>query len=91
MEDIEMLNENVKAVLKKATWNIATCGEDGPNVVPVGFKDLLGPFYRLAGEQQHGKNLLFQLHRIQFKLIPGIPQSNHFPDRTLKVHQKVPQ
>ena len=41
MEDIEMLNENVKAVLKKATWNIATCGEDGPNVVPVGFKDVI--------------------------------------------------
>jgi len=35
-----MLNENVTALLKKQLWYLGTCG-DGPNVVPVGFKDVL--------------------------------------------------
>ena len=36
-----MINDNVKAVLENAIWDIATYGEDGPNVVPVGFKAVL--------------------------------------------------
>ena len=35
-----MLNENVVKVLKENLWDVATCADDEPNVVPVGFKDV---------------------------------------------------
>ena len=35
-----MLNEAVIKVLKNSMWDIATCAEGEPNVVPVAFKDV---------------------------------------------------
>lgn len=35
-----MLNENVVKVLKENLWDVATCADGEPNVVPVGFKDV---------------------------------------------------
>lgn len=35
-----MLNENVKAMLAKSMWDLATCDGNEPNVVPVAFKDV---------------------------------------------------
>lgn len=35
-----MLNENVKKLLVESMWDIATCADDEPNVVPVAFKDV---------------------------------------------------
>lgn len=35
-----MLNENVKKVLKEGMWDLATCKDNEPNVVPVAFKDV---------------------------------------------------
>lgn len=35
-----MLNENVKKILKESMWDLATCGNNEPNVVPVAFKDV---------------------------------------------------
>ncbi len=35
-----MLNENVKKILKDSMWDLATCGNNEPNVVPVAFKDV---------------------------------------------------
>ena len=35
-----MLNENVKKVLKASMWDLATCADNEPNVVPVAFKDV---------------------------------------------------
>ncbi len=35
-----MLNENVVKVLKANMWDLATCANGEPNVVPVGFKDV---------------------------------------------------
>lgn len=34
------MNENVINLLKRSMWDLATCGSDGPNVVPVAFKDV---------------------------------------------------
>ncbi len=34
------LNENVTAVLKSSMWDLATCADGEPNVVPVAFKDV---------------------------------------------------
>ncbi len=36
-----MLNENVKNVLKNNMWDLATCADGEPNVVPVAFKEVL--------------------------------------------------
>ena len=35
-----MLNESVVALLKSALWDLATCADGEPNVVPVAFKDV---------------------------------------------------
>lgn len=35
-----MLNENVTKVLKSSMWDLATCANNEPNVVPVAFKDV---------------------------------------------------
>lgn len=35
-----MLNENVVKLLKTGMWDLATCADGEPNVVPVAFKDV---------------------------------------------------
>lgn len=35
-----MMNENVKELLKTSMWDLATCADGEPNVVPVAFKDV---------------------------------------------------
>ena len=35
-----MLNDNVKKMLKESMWDLATCINQEPNVVPVAFKDV---------------------------------------------------
>ena len=35
-----MLNENVVKLLKASIWDLATCSNGEPNVVPVAFKDV---------------------------------------------------
>ena len=35
-----MLNESVVKLLKEGMWNLATCANGEPNVVPVSFKDV---------------------------------------------------
>ena len=35
-----MLNENVKKLLAESMWDLATCADHEPNVVPVAFKDV---------------------------------------------------
>lgn len=34
------MNENVVKLLKSAMWDLATCADGEPNVVPVVFKDV---------------------------------------------------
>ncbi len=34
------MNENVKKLLAESMWDIATCADNEPNVVPVAFKDV---------------------------------------------------
>ncbi len=36
-----MLNESVIKVLKNEMWDLATCANGEPNVVPVAFKDVI--------------------------------------------------
>ena len=39
-EEYYMLNESVINVLKNGMWDLATCANGEPNVVPVAFKDV---------------------------------------------------
>ena len=39
-EEYSMLNESVINVLKNGMWDLATCADGEPNVVPVAFKDV---------------------------------------------------
>ena len=40
LEEFLMLNENVVKLLKASMWDLATCENGEPNVVPVAFKDV---------------------------------------------------
>ncbi len=39
-EETVMMNENVVKLLKSSMWDLATCANGEPNVVPVAFKDV---------------------------------------------------
>lgn len=45
-----MLNESVIKVLKNAIWDLATCADGEPNVVPVAFKDVTEDGKLLVGD-----------------------------------------
>ena len=45
-----MLTESVKKMLKEHMWDLATFGEDCPNVVPVAFKEVLDDGTLVVGD-----------------------------------------
>ncbi len=45
-----MLNENVINVLKNNMWDLATCANGEPNVVPVAFKDVTAEGKLVVGD-----------------------------------------
>ena len=45
-----MLNENVKKVLAESMWDLATCADNEPNVVPVAFKDVTADGKLIIGD-----------------------------------------
>lgn len=45
-----MLNENVIKLLKEGMWDLATCANGEPNVVPVAFKDVTNDGKLLVGD-----------------------------------------
>lgn len=45
-----MLNENVLNLLKAGMWDLATCANGEPNVVPVAFKDVTEDGKLLVGD-----------------------------------------
>ncbi len=45
-----MLNENVTKMLKAGMWDLATCANGEPNVVPVAFKDVTEDGKLLVGD-----------------------------------------
>jgi len=45
-----MLNENVKKVLAESMWDLATCADNEPNVVPVAFKDVTAEGKLVVGD-----------------------------------------
>ena len=45
-----MLNESVVKLLKSGMWDLATCADGEPNVVPVAFKDVTGDGKLVVGD-----------------------------------------
>ena len=45
-----MMNENVVNLLKTSMWDLATCANGEPNVVPVAFKDITGDGKLVVGD-----------------------------------------
>lgn len=45
-----MLNENVIKLLKEGMWDLATCANGEPNIVPVAFKDVTDDGKLLVGD-----------------------------------------
>ena len=45
-----MLNENVVKLLKSGMWDLATCANGEPNVVPVAFKDVTSDGKLVVGD-----------------------------------------
>ena len=45
-----MLNGNVKKILQSSMWDLATCADGEPNVVPVAFKDVTEDGTLLVGD-----------------------------------------
>lgn len=50
MEANHMMNENVVKLLKTRMWDLATCSDGVPNVVPVAFKDVSEDGRLLVGD-----------------------------------------
>lgn len=50
MEVYRMLNESVVKLLKEGMWDLATCADGEPNVVPVAFKDVTEDGKLLVGD-----------------------------------------
>lgn len=44
------MNESVKKLLKASMWDLATCANGGPNVVPVAFKDVTSDGKLVVGD-----------------------------------------
>lgn len=44
------MNESVKKLLKANMWDLATCANGGPNVVPVAFKDVTSDGKLVVGD-----------------------------------------
>lgn len=45
-----MMNENVLNLLRAGMWDLATCADGEPNVVPVAFKDITGDGKLVVGD-----------------------------------------
>ena len=45
-----MLNQDVKKLLKTSMWDLATCANGEPNVVPVAFKDVTADGKLVVGD-----------------------------------------
>ena len=92
-----MLNENVVKLLKGSMWDLATCANGEPNVVPVAFKDVTADG-KLKGCLHSREEIdLRGLHgwQLQNAIRQGIahkPQRHHLSERKLlQLHSQASQ
>lgn len=64
-----MLNESVIKVLKNGMWDLATCANGEPNVVPVAFKDVTDDGKLVVGDvfyKEDGENEMVQCQKYDY-------------------------
>lgn len=69
MEVYSMLNESVIKVLKNGMWDLATCANGEPNVVPVAFKDVTDDGKLVVGDvfyKEDGENEMVQCQKCDY-------------------------
>lgn len=50
VQEVGTMNENVVNILKSCMWDLATCADGEPNVVPVAFKDVTADGKLVVGD-----------------------------------------
>ena len=69
MEVYSMLNESLIKVLKNGMWDLATCANGEPNVVPVAFKDVTDDGKLVVGDvfyKEDGENEMVQCQKCDY-------------------------
>ena len=64
-----MLNESLIKVLKNGMWDLATCANEEPNVVPVAFKDVTDDGKLVVGDvfyKEDGENEMVQYQKCDY-------------------------
>lgn len=64
-----MLNESLIKVLKNGMWDLATCANGEPNVVPVAFKDVTDDGKLVVGDvfyKEDGENEMVQCPKCDY-------------------------
>lgn len=64
-----MLNESLIKVLKNGMWDLATCANGEPNVVPVAFKDVTDDGKLVVGDvfyKEDGENEMVQCQKCDY-------------------------
>lgn len=64
-----MLNESLIKVLKNGMWDLATCANEEPNVVPVAFKDVTDDGKLVVGDvcyKEDGENEMVQCQKCDY-------------------------
>lgn len=61
-----MLNESVVKLLKEGMWDLATCANEEPNVVPVAFKDVTEDGKLVVGDVFLETTLKQTMEKLQF-------------------------
>ncbi len=64
-----MLNESLIKVLKNGMWDLVTCANGEPNVVPVAFKDVTDDGKLVVGDvfyKEDGENEMVQCQKCDY-------------------------
>ncbi len=86
-----MLNENVVKALKNGMWDLATCSNNEPNVVPVAFKDVTEDGKLVVGDV-FLKTTLKNIEENKGKIAISVYDANHLEGYQIKgVAQYVTQ
>jgi len=80
-----MLNENVKNLLKSSLWDLATCANGDPNVVPVAFKDVSKDGKLLIGDV-FLETTLANIRANGGKIAISVYDANHLEGYQIKGH-----
>lgn len=79
-----MLTDAVKTILKANMWDLATCADGIPNVVPVAFKDVTDDGKLVVGDV-FLQTTLDNIHKTEAELLFRLMMPKNWKDIRLKV------